>query len=121
MFVYNFFFAVVQMYRIFHDTFKLDLTSVKFCFICCIIFSLQPPSVCDGVITDVTESIPDLQPSVLPEVRLRSSAGLSVWPVPHPSHRVGVTAPLPSPRHKTRLYLGHSAQQGPPRHQVSLG
>ena len=82
----------------------------------------QPPSVCGGFITDMTESIPDLQPSVLPEVRLRSGAGLCVGPVPHPSHRVGVTAPLPSPRHKTRLCLGHStAQQGPPRHQVSLG
>lgn len=33
----------------------------------------QPLSVCGGFITDVTESIPDLQPSVLPEVRLRTA------------------------------------------------
>ena len=62
----------------------------------------------------VAESPPPSPVLCPPGVRLAS-----LRPVPHPSHRVGVTCP--PPRHKTRLYLGHStAQQGPPRHLLSL-
>lgn len=82
----------------------------------------QPLSVCGGFITDVAESLPDLQPSVLPEVRLRSRAGLSVASPPPESPCGCDLGPAPSPHHKTRLYLGHSmAQQGPQAPGLSLG